>query len=142
MKNFYEILGVSSSADEKEIKSAYRKLAKKYHPDMNRDNKEAEEKFKDVVEAYETLGDSEKREKYDQLLSNPGGKTQGKEQGKKKGSSTGGAEFSSMDFENINKSFESFFGFDPKSKKVNIEGQEKNPIDTSDIFESFFGVKK
>ena len=65
MKDCYEVLGVEKSATEAEIKSAYRKLAKKYHPDMNPDNKEAEEKFKEVNDAYAILSDPEKRKKFD-----------------------------------------------------------------------------
>src|SRR5690349_22868288 len=66
-RDYYEILGVSRSAKEEEIKKSYRKLARKYHPDLNPNNKQAEEKFKEVQEAYEVLGDAEKRKKYDQL---------------------------------------------------------------------------
>ena len=70
-KDYYQILGVPKNAAEKDIKSAYRKLAKKWHPDANPNNqKEAEEKFKDLQEAYEVLGDSDKRRKYDVLGSN------------------------------------------------------------------------
>lgn len=64
--DYYKVLGVSQSASEKEIKSAYRKLARKYHPDLNPNNAEAERKFKQVNEANEVLSDPEKRKKYDQ----------------------------------------------------------------------------
>lgn len=60
-KDYYKILGVDKNATQDEIKKAYRKLAKKYHPDVNKNNKEAERKFKEVNEAYEVLGDEEKR---------------------------------------------------------------------------------
>ncbi len=66
-RDFYEVLGVSKSAQEAEIKKAYRQLALKYHPDKNPGNKEAEEKFKEAAEAYEVLSDSEKRQRYDQF---------------------------------------------------------------------------
>src|SRR5581483_11249068 len=67
-KDYYQILGVPKNAPEKDIKSAYRRLARKWHPDANPGNpKEAEEKFKEIQEAYEVLGDPEKRKKYDVL---------------------------------------------------------------------------
>lgn len=65
-KDFYEVLGVERSADDKEIKKAYRRLAMKYHPDRNPDNAEAEEKFKEATEAYEILSDAQKKAAYDQ----------------------------------------------------------------------------
>src|SRR5688500_5375457 len=66
-RDYYEVLGVSKNADETEIKKAYRKLAIKYHPDKNPDDKDAEEKFKEAAEAYEVLSNAEKKRRYDQF---------------------------------------------------------------------------
>ncbi|MFQ6061127.1 MAG: DnaJ domain-containing protein, partial [Thermoplasmata archaeon] len=67
-RDYYDILGVDRNASQKEIKSAYRRLAKKYHPDMNKDNpKAAAEKFKEISEAYEVLADKDKRARYDRF---------------------------------------------------------------------------
>lgn len=65
-RDLYEVLGISKTADEKTIKKAYRKLAKKYHPDMNPGDKTAEQKFKEATDAYNILSDPEKRKLYDQ----------------------------------------------------------------------------
>lgn len=106
-KDYYSILGVPRKADDKEIKSAYRKLARKYHPDVNPNDKSAEAKFKEVSEAYEILGDSEKRALYDQYGENweaaknfQGGHFQGGDFGDFRVGGGGG-------FEQI---FEQFFG--------------------------------
>lgn len=81
-KDFYQILGVGESCSDAEVKSAYRKLAKKYHPDTAKDKKAAEEKFKEINEAYETLSDPQKKQQYDMLrkygyTEGPGGHEQG-----------------------------------------------------------------
>ena len=69
-KDYYEILGVPRAASDDEIKKAFRKLARKYHPDVAKDKKEAEAKFKEINEAYEVLSDAQKRKRYDQLGAN------------------------------------------------------------------------
>jgi molecular chaperone DnaJ len=66
-KDYYEVLGVSKGASEKDVARAYRKLAKQYHPDANAGNKEAEERFKEVSAAHDVLGDAEKRKEYDEV---------------------------------------------------------------------------
>src|SRR6266446_7556341 len=65
-QDYYELLGVSRKAPQKEIRKAYRKLARKYHPDLNPGDKASEEKFKQVQEAYDVLSDAKKRQVYDQ----------------------------------------------------------------------------
>ena len=66
-RDYYEVLGIEKNASDAEIKKAYRKKARQFHPDKNPDNKEAEYKFKEASEAYEILSDKEKRQKYDQF---------------------------------------------------------------------------
>jgi len=67
VEDFYKILGVSKDSDHGTIKKAYRKLARKWHPDINPGNKDAEQKFKDISRAYDCLGDKEKRKRYDEF---------------------------------------------------------------------------
>src|SRR5258706_12805890 len=66
-REYYKTLGVERSASEAEIKAAFRKLARKHHPDVNPGSKDAEKKFKEINEAYQVIGDAEKRKKYDEL---------------------------------------------------------------------------
>ena len=101
-RDYYEVLGVPKDADDATIKSAYRKLAKKYHPDMNPGDKEAEAKFKEASEAYAVLSDHDKRAKYDQFghAAFEGG-----------AGGAGGFDFSNMDFSDIfSDIFGDFFG--------------------------------
>lgn len=98
-RDYYEVLGVSRDASEAEIKKAYRKLARQYHPDVNKDDPSAEAKFKEVAEAYEVLSDSEKRARYNQFGhagTDPNG--------------FGGAGFGGADFGGFGDIFDMFFG--------------------------------
>src|SRR5512136_1455670 len=72
-RDYYDVLGVNRTASEDELKSAYRKLALKFHPDRNPGDKQAEEKFKEAAEAYAVLSDSDKRSRYDQFGHSLGG---------------------------------------------------------------------
>ncbi len=107
-RDYYEVLGVSKTATDEELKKAYRKLAKKYHPDANPDNKkEAEAKFKEVNEAYETLSDPQKRRMYDQFGHN-GPQGFGGNTGGYYSYSTSG--FDGFDMGDLGDIFSSFFG--------------------------------
>ena len=98
-KDYYAILGVPKNAAQKDVKSAYRKLARKWHPDANPQNtKEAEEKFKEISEAYEVLGDAEKRKKYDLLGPDWQQAARQAEQQRRYRTSAGGEEFDFGDF--------------------------------------------
>lgn len=134
-RDYYEVLGLQKGASDDEIKKAYRKLAKKYHPDLNPDNKEAEAKFKEVAEAYEVLSDSEKRARYDQFGHDAMGQ----------GFGSGGG--FGMDFSDLGDIFGSMFGggFGSSSQR-----RRNGPRKGSDIMESVllsfeeaaFGIKK
>lgn len=130
-KDYYKILGVNKNASQEEIKKAYRKLARKYHPDANPGDKNAEEKFKDASEAYEVLGDSEKRKQYDQL-----GADWKKYQ--QTGAGAGGGGFGFEDFMRQ----QGFGGGGGQRTYTTFEGDFNDffgGAGFSDFFESFFG---
>ncbi len=102
-QDYYQLLGVSSNASPEEIKKAYRKLALKYHPDRNKDNKNAQEKFKEINVAYEALSDPEKRKRYDQFGQ------QGVDMDMGVGAGAG-AGFSGFNINDVSDIFEDFFG--------------------------------
>jgi len=121
-KDYYKIIGVDKNASQDEIKKAYRKLAMKYHPDRNQDNKKAEEKFKQVTEANEVLSDPEKRKKYDTLGSNW---KQYQSQG--------------QGFEDFYSNYGRGGGGAQYSYSGNLDDLFGNISGFSDFFESFFG---
>ncbi len=136
-RDYYEVLGVSKTATDSEIKSAYRKLAKKYHPDMNPGDKEAEAKFKEASEAYAVLSDSDKRHQYDQFghAAFEGG-----------AGGAGGFDFNGFDMGDIfGDLFGDFFGGGSRSR-----GQSNGPMRGQNIRasvritfeEACFGVEK
>lgn len=143
MKDYYKILNLSVNANNDEIKKAFRSLAKKYHPDRNKDDKEALRKFQEVNEAYEVLSNEESRKKYTQEMDKETNKETNSTNNK---SSNNNKKYQdkSESIENLNKYFESFFGFDAKSNNINKDKlkKEKNPIDTSKMFDSFFNINK
>ncbi len=107
--DYYKILNIPHQADESQIKQAYRKLAKRYHPDLNPDNPEAEARFKDIVEAYETLGDPAKRRKYDANMIQASA-TMGTEPKAQKAARSAGAA-QGVNFGNFTRDMERYFGF-------------------------------
>ncbi|MBI5303516.1 MAG: DnaJ domain-containing protein [Chloroflexi bacterium] len=124
-KDYYQILGVPKDASEKDIKQAYRKLARKYHPDVNPSNKAAQEKFKEINEANDVLSDPEKRKKYDMLGSNWQQYEQYQRAGGQGPFQWGGGQYRTVtqdDFENI-------FG--------GLGGDDAGGV--SDFFRTFFG---
>ena len=137
-REYYEVLGVAKGASDSELKSAYRKLAKKYHPDMNPGDKEAEAKFKEASEAYAVLSDPDKRRQYDQFghaaFDNGAG------------GGAGGFDFSGMDMGDIfGDIFGDFFGGGRSRARSNngpMKGQNVRTSVRITFHEACFGVDK
>ncbi|MBQ7387159.1 MAG: molecular chaperone DnaJ [Clostridia bacterium] len=138
-RDYYEVLGVSKNASDDEIKKAYRSLAKKYHPDMNPGDKDAEMKFKEANEAYAVLSDSEKRSKYDQF----GHAAFDPSAGGAGGGFGGFGGFGDFDFGDI---FSSFFGGGASGGRSRynapIEGDDVATFVEISFEEAAFGTKK
>lgn len=137
-KNYYQILGVSEQADENTIKKAFRKLAKKYHPDTNANDPVVAEKFQEINEAYSVLSDSGKRQKYDRERNGESGqKTQ--QTKKKKPDDPGG--FSGFHAGNFKMNFADMM-FEELQKEKSAKEKRKtadNMADVSRQFADFFG---
>lgn len=137
-RDYYEVLGVSKTASDSQIKSAYRKLAKKYHPDMNPGDKEAEAKFKEASEAYAILSDADKRRQYDQFghAAFDGGA----------GGGAGGFDFNGFDMGDIfGDIFGDFFGGGGRSRSANngpMKGQNVRVSVHLTFEEACFGTEK
>lgn len=134
-RDYYEVLGVSKNATSDELKKAYRKLAKKYHPDTNPGDKEAEAKFKEASEAYSVLSDDTKRKQYDQFghaaFENGGGP------------SGGGFDFSGMDMGDIfGDIFEGFFGGGSRRRNGPMKGNNTRAGIRITFKEACFGTEK
>ncbi len=145
MNDWYKILGITRNAEDAQVKTAYRKLAKKYHPDAHPGDKACEARFREITEAYTILSDPVKRKKYDEELSE--GQKDHKDRKSRNISQQAGADTVNVDFRNISKNFEQFFGFNPNTKdvvnpeKLKSRARTDNPLDTTNLFETFMGMK-
>ena len=139
-KNYYDILGVSKSASQDDIKSAYRKLAKLYHPDLHPNDPECAQKFKEINEAYEVLGDNNKRSNYDQFGSASGNPNDffGGGAGSGFGQHFGSGSFSG--FEDIFDIFSSFGG--GRKSEVQVAGEDISVNINLSFKEAVFGCEK
>jgi curved DNA-binding protein len=125
--DYYKILGLEKNASDEDIKKAYRKLARKLHPDLNPNDKEAHHKFQQVNEANEVLSDPEKRKKYDQYGKDwqHAGHFEQQRQSQRHGQSFGGgSQFGGFEDSDFSSFFESMFGSGQRSRQTKFRGQD------------------
>ncbi len=138
-QDYYKVIGVTPGASEEEIKSAYRRMAKKYHPDAHPGDEGCERRFREINEAYGVLGDPEKRKKYDTDNSRP------RAGAARSGSAGSGADNQDI-YQNIFRQFDSMFGFRSNEGDTSDQGKNghrsENPLDTTAMFERFMGIKR
>ena len=141
-KDYYKILGVSRDADESEIKKAFRKLAKQYHPDTNNGNPEAEKKFREINEAYSVLSDEGKRKEYDESQQKEqSSSVKSETQGTRKKAQTANP-FAGFTAQNFKMDFgDMMFDEINNKKQESKKSGEVNLNDVSDQFASFFGFR-
>jgi len=124
--DYYKILEIDKTATEADIKKAYRKLARKLHPDLNPNDKDAQKKFQSVNEANEVLSDPEKRKKYDTYGKNWQNAEQFEQQAQQRRQTTGGQQFTSTDDGDFSSFFESMFGGSERRRQSQYRGQDYN----------------
>jgi len=134
-KDYYKVLGLSSAATEEDIKKTYRKLARQYHPDLNPGDKAAEERFKEIGEAYEVLSDPGRRAKYDN-----------KEQtAQSAGTASGSAArkpaspFTEEMYNAMRRQSRDYFDVEAQVKAKKEKSTKRNPLDAGDLFAAYFG---
>ncbi len=150
--DYYKILEVPKEADEEQIKQAYRRKAKKYHPDLNPGDLKAEARFKDIVEAYEVLGDADKRREYDLKQAKAANRNRTTDQNSAKDRKSDFAPH--MDFGAFTKDMEKYFGFSftagaspqgqgsaQSRQNAGSNNGKKNPLDMTEMFEAFMKIK-
>ena len=140
--NYYQISGLQRDVSQEEIKKAYRRIAKQYHPDSNPGNREAEKKFKEASEAYEVLSNEEKRKNYDHKLTTEWNKPKPTKTAENKTTVK-----QPFPFFFSEESYEHFFGFCPLDNKTDSGKNRKtsntktNPLDTTEMFERYMGIR-
>jgi len=134
------VLGVKQTDSDEVIKKAYRKLAKKYHPDLNPDDKVAEEKMREITEAYDVIGDEEKRKAYDKKLS---GDTQKPFTAGKSTAPSSNRPMTQEDFHRMTQNFRDMFSEEAiKKSTADAKAAKSKPIGDAAFFESVIGFKK